>query len=342
MFVVEVSELCKSYGDRLAVEDASLSVERGEIFGLIGPNGAGKTTVIECIEGLRVPDRGRIRVLGLDPARDGREMRRLIGCQLQDSALPHRIKVREALKLFASLAPGASRWEELLEQWGLADKRDAAFGSLSGGQRQRLFVALALVNDPEVVFLDEMTTGLDPAARRTAWDLIRRLRDRGATVILVTHFMDEAEELCDWLAVMRQGRIIAADSPRGLIDRFAPGINITFSSENGDLGWLEQLGPVHSMSRRGRRVSLEADSDALVAVAGALFEHGLHPADLDVNRPSLEDVFLALTGERAADEPSVSSGEGGSGRQAGGGPGGAAAGHNRAERPRMIKGVRRG
>ena len=187
--------LRKAYGATVAVADVSFSVARGEIFGLLGPNGAGKTTTVGCMQGLRRADGGRIRVLGFDPVSQAGDLRRRIGCQLQESALPARIRVREALDLFASLAPRRVDWRVLMEQWGLAEKERAAFFSLSGGQRQRLFVALALVNDPEVVFLDEMTTGLDPAARRVAWDLIRGIREGGATVVLVTHFMDEAEHV---------------------------------------------------------------------------------------------------------------------------------------------------
>lgn len=191
--IVEVDHLHKAYGDVVAVDDVSLSVEQGEIFGVLGPNGAGKTTTVECIEGLRKPDRGRLRVLGLDPTREVHALRQRIGCQLQEAALPDRIKVWEALDLFASFAPRHSDWHTALESWGLRDKERVAFGTLSGGQQQRLFVALALINQPEVVFLDELMQGLDPAARRVAWELIREVRDRGATVVLVTHFMDEIE-----------------------------------------------------------------------------------------------------------------------------------------------------
>ena len=235
--VIEVEHLRKLYGSLAAVDDVSFEVAEGEIFGLLGLNGAGKTTAVECIQGLRRPDAGRVSVLGLDPRSDPQDLRRLIGSQLQESALPDRIKVWEALDLFSSFGSrdagarvGRSGREPLLEQWGLAGKRKSSFGSLSGGQRQRLFVALALVNSPRVVFLDEMTTGLDPAARRVAWDLIRAIRDRGATVVLVTHFMDEAERLCDRLAIMKAGRIIALDSPQGLIAAHADQIRVRFGS----------------------------------------------------------------------------------------------------------------
>jgi len=200
--VIQVDNLRKTYGKTTAVDNVSFNVAEGEIFGLLVPNGAGKTTTVECLQGLRRPDSGQVRILGLDPLTDARAIRRQIGSQLQESALPDRIKVWEALDLFSATSSSAVNWQTLLEQWGLAEKRTAAFGTLSGGQRQRLFIALALVNSPKLVFLDEMTTGLDPAARRVTWELIRKIRDRGTTVVLVTHFMDEAEHLCDRLAVV--------------------------------------------------------------------------------------------------------------------------------------------
>jgi ABC-2 type transport system ATP-binding protein len=210
---VSVQGLRKRYGETVAVDGVSFDVARGEIFGIIGPNGSGKTTTVECLQGLRHADAGELRVLGLDPRTHGVELRRRIGCQLQESALPERIRVWEALDLFAALAPQAADWRRLVRDWGLEEKRDAFFHGLSGGQRQRLFVALALVNQPEVVFLDEMTTGLDPAARRVAWELIGAVRAQGTTVVLVTHFMEEAERLCDRLVVFDHGRIVAAGTP---------------------------------------------------------------------------------------------------------------------------------
>jgi len=199
---IRVRGLCKRYGTTVAVDDVSFDVREGEIFGLLGPNGSGKTTTVECLQGLRRADRGDIDVLGVDPRHDSLRARRLVGSQLQDSALPDRLRVWEALRLFSVLSPEGPPWQTLLDQWGLASRRDTAFGDLSGGQRQRLFVALTLVNDPRIVILDEMTTGLDPAARRVAWDLVEAVRDRGTTVVLVTHFMDEATRLCDRVAVM--------------------------------------------------------------------------------------------------------------------------------------------
>jgi len=294
--VISVEHLAKRYGPAVAVDDVSFEVEEGEIFGLLGPNGAGKTTTVECLQGLRHPDGGAIRVLGLDPRADDRELRRRIGSQLQEAALPHRVRVWEALDLFASLVPGGRDWRVLMDQWGLAGKRNAAFSNLSGGQRQRLFVALALVGDPEVVFLDEMTTGLDPAARRVAWDLIREIRDRGTTVVLVTHFMDEADRLCDRVGVMANGRIVALGTPQGLVNQHAPEMRVVFNTEVRDLRWLEEVPCVRSVAHWGTRVEVEGVDPVLPLVAAALVNHGITPSGLRVEQPTLEDVFLRLTG----------------------------------------------
>jgi ABC-2 type transport system ATP-binding protein len=296
--VVSVEGLSKRYGSTVAVDDISFEIDRGEIFGLLGRNGAGKTTTVECLQGLRRADRGRLRVLGLDPLTQARELRRQIGCQLQESALPSRIKVWEALQWFASFSPRSQDWNRLIEQWGLSEKRDAYFSDLSGGQRQRLFVALALVNDPRVVFLDEMTAGLDPAARRVAWDLIEAIRERGTTVVLVTHFMDEAEHLCDRLAVMDVGRLIALDTPQRLIAAHTREVTIRFSAPPRDVSWLEGISEVTSFARRDGLVEVTGVGPVVVNVAAALAAHGLRPADLRVEQPTLEDVFLRITGRR--------------------------------------------
>jgi ABC-2 type transport system ATP-binding protein len=293
--VIEVEHLRKAYGSNIAVADISFHVESGEIFGFLGPNGAGKTTTVECLQALRRPTSGNIRVLGMDPMKEAQALRRRIGSQLQESALPDRIRVWEALDLFSSVVPKGSDWHVLMEQWGLTEKRKAAFSSLSGGQRQRLFVALALVTDPEIVFLDEMTTGLDPAARRVAWELIRAIRERGKTVVLVTHFMDEAEKLCDRLAVVDKGRIAATDSPQGLITTYASDVRVVFSTDTTDLSWLEDIPNVHKMSRHGPRVEVEGTGPVLALVAAALVDHGIVPSDLRIEQSSLEDVFLKLT-----------------------------------------------
>jgi ABC-2 type transport system ATP-binding protein len=294
--VIEVEHLRKTYGSVVAVDDVSLEVERGEIFGILGPNGAGKTTTVECLQGLRRPDAGWARVLGLDPTADAATLRGRIGSQLQESALPERIKVWEALDLFASFSSQARDWRVLLEQWGLADKADAYFSTLSGGQRQRLFIALALVTNPEVVFLDEMTTGLDPSARRVAWHLIQTVRDSGVTVVLVTHFMEEAELLCDRIAVIDKGRVAALGTPQQLIAQYGTDIGVTFSYESDDIAWLERLPDVASIAQHAGRVEVRCRGAAIVRVAAALAQRGLEPADFRVDQPTLEDVFLRITG----------------------------------------------
>jgi ABC-2 type transport system ATP-binding protein len=300
--VITVEQLRKVYGHHLvAVDDISFEVEEGEIFGLLGSNGAGKTTTVECVQGLRTPTGGRVRVLGKDPVHHASDLRGRMGCQLQESRLPDHLKVWEALDLFASLAPGHVDWQTLMEQWGLAEKRNASFSSLSGGQRQRLFIALALVSSPEVVFLDEMTTGLDPAARRIAWDLIEQIRGRGTTVVLVTHFMDEAERLCDRVAVVDKGKVIALDSPRGLVVRYDPMERVVFSCDLDDVDWLSGVPGARRVSRRGPRVVVEGTGPLLAYVAASLVERGVTPDDLRVIEPSLEDVFLKLTGHLVED-----------------------------------------
>ena len=294
--VIEVEHLRKTYGPVIAVDDVSFGVRRGEIFGLLGRNGAGKTTTVECLQGLRHADGGKMSVLGLSPVTQYTALRRRIGCQLQESALPDKIRVKEALALFATLSPTGTDWRNLMAEWGLTEKADAFFHDLSGGQRQRLLVALALVNNPELVFLDEMTTGLDPAGRRVAWDLIRAIRERGATVVLVTHFMDEAECLCDRLAIIDRGKVIALDTPQGLISTFADEISVVFSSTHPDLDWLRQAGEVHDIRREGPRVTVTGHGPLLALVAAALVNRGIVPLDLRLEQPSLEDVFLNLTG----------------------------------------------
>jgi len=300
--VISVEHLRKVYGHHVvAVDDISFEVERGEIFGLLGSNGAGKTTTVECVQGLRTATAGTVRVLGKDPRTHAGDLRGRMGCQLQESRLPDHLKVWEALDLFSSLAPGSVDWPTLLDQWGLAEKRNASFSNLSGGQRQRLFIALALVSSPEVVFLDEMTTGLDPAARRVAWDLIEKIRDRGTTVVLVTHFMDEAERLCDRVAVVDRGKVIALDTPRGLVVRYDPLEQVVFTCDLPELDWLQRVPGARGVTRRGPRVIVEGTGSLLAYVGAALVEHGLAPDDLRVIEPSLEDVFLKLTGHLVED-----------------------------------------
>jgi ABC-2 type transport system ATP-binding protein len=295
---VEVRGLGKRYGDTVAVADVSFRVAEGEIFGLLGPNGSGKTTTVECLQGLRRADAGALDVFGLDPVTSPLRVRRLVGSQLQSSALPDRLKVWEALRLFSRITPGGPPWEQLLKDWGLAERRNAAFGDLSGGQRQRLFVALALVADPRLVILDEMTTGLDPAGRRVAWDLVAAVRERGATVILVTHFLDEAERLCDRMALLRSGRIVAEGTGPELIEAVGGTGTVRFTSSTPQVGFLSRIRGVERVDVDDTgRVTVVGHGALLARVGHALVERGLEPADLRVELPSLEDAYLALTGE---------------------------------------------
>jgi ABC-2 type transport system ATP-binding protein len=245
---------------------------------------------------LRRPDGGTLRVLRLDPQSRSADLRGQVGGQLQESALPDRMKVREALDLFSSLSPRGADPATLLAEWNLTEKRKAAFASLSGGQRQRLLIALALVNRPEVVFLDEMTTGLDPAARRATWSLIEALRDQGATVVLVSHFMDEAERLCDRLAVIDDHRVVALDTPQGLIARYAPEVQVLFSVDDVDVSWLQSAPHVASVESEDGKVVVTGDGPVLAYVGAMLVSHGLEPVDLRLHRATLEDVFLRIVG----------------------------------------------
>jgi ABC-2 type transport system ATP-binding protein len=293
---VSVRGLRKRYGTVVAVDGVSFDVAPGEIFGMIGPNGSGKTTTVECVQGLRRADAGAVRVFGLDPATERARVRRLVGSQLQESALPDRLRVWEALRLFAAISPGGPPWERLLDEWGLAEHRNRAFGDLSGGQRQRLFVALALVARPRLVVLDEMTTGLDPAARRVAWDLIGAVRERGTTVVLVTHFMDEAEHLCDRLAVLRRGRVVATGTVAELVASVHHRGVVRFTAPGADLGFLDRVPGVADVTvRPAGAVDVHGSGPLLARVAHALVECGIEPADLRAELPTLEDAYLALT-----------------------------------------------
>lgn len=296
--VIEARDLVKRYADVTAVDHVSFEVYHGEIFGMVGPNGAGKTTTIECIEGLRLPDGGTVRVLGLDPWRDGYQLRERIGIQLQESALPERIKVWEALDLFASFYARHVDWRPLLDQLGLTEKSRAPFSKLSGGQKQRLFIALALVNDPEIVFLDELTTGLDPHARRTMWDLVRQVRENGKTVVMTTHFMEEAERLCDRVAIIDRGKIVALDTPENLISSLGVENRVVFNV-NGlfDKYRFQIVTGAERVEQIGERVVVYGrDSDLVSTVVRALEKEGISFRDLRTEQPSLEDVFLTLTG----------------------------------------------
>ena len=302
--VIQVSGIRKTYGSTVAVDDVSFEVNDGEIFGLIGPNGAGKTTTMECIEGLRTPDRGAISVQGLDPFNDVYKLQERIGVQLQQAQLQKRIKVWEAVDLWASLyRKTALDGTRLLEQLGLADKRNAWFMTLSGGQKQRLFIALALINDPEVVFLDELTTGLDPQSRRAIWELVRGIRERGKTVFLTTHLMEEAERLCDRVAIIEHGRIIDMDTPANLVKRHCPERTVILATN--DPTAAEQFRAIpraETVTRGDSQFTIRGRGDDLVTeVIHCLSENRIRVTDFRTILPNLEDVFLKLTGHSIRD-----------------------------------------
>jgi ABC-2 type transport system ATP-binding protein len=302
--VIQVSGIRKTYGRTVAVDEVSFEVNDGEIFGLIGPNGAGKTTTMECVEGIRKPDRGNISVLGLDPFRQVYKLQERIGVQLQQAQLQKRIKVWEAVDLWASLYRKKSvDGERLLEQLGLIDKRDAWFMNLSGGQKQRLFIALALINDPEVVFLDELTTGLDPQARRAIWELVRGIRERGKTVFLTTHLMEEAERLCDRVAIIEHGRIIDIDTPQRLVARHCRERTVVLDTDDASAEERFRAMPrVESVVRSDLRFTIRGSGEDLVTeVIHCLSENRIRVTDFRTIVPNLEDVFLKLTGRSIRD-----------------------------------------
>ena len=302
MSIIEVQHLRKRYGDTVALDDLSLTIEEGEIFGILGPNGAGKTTLVECICGLREPDEGQIAVGGLDPRRQRDELRSLVGVQLQESAQPPKLTVREAVELYASFYREPADGDRLLEMLGLAAKRDTRYAKLSGGQKQRLSVALALIGQPRIAVLDELTTGLDPQARRDVWALIEQIRASGVTVVLVTHFLEEAERLCDRIAVIDSGSVVAMDTPAGLASatdgeqriRFQPSVPIREEQ-------LAALPGVRSIEVHGRQVVVTGIGDVLGTVIAALARQNVVAGQLRVDQTSLEDAFVALTSHEGND-----------------------------------------
>ena len=299
--IVKVDGLRKTYGATIAVDEISFEVQEGEIFGMVGPNGAGKTTTIECLEGLRKPDQGKVRVLGVDPQRESHILRERTGMQLQHSNLPDRMKVWEALDLYASFYPKTANWKELLSQLGLEEKRNAHFSKLSGGQKQRLFIAMALLPDPQLVFLDELTTGLDPQARHATWDLVRDVRARGKTVLLTTHFMEEAERLCDRVAILDHGRIVALDTPAALIRSLGAEERVVFNIDGSlPAGFEKALPGEVRLDVQGDRVVVHArncrEASLVSEVVGVLSGQGVKFRDLRTEQATLEDVFLSLTG----------------------------------------------
>jgi ABC-2 type transport system ATP-binding protein len=297
MAVIDVEHVRKQYGEKVAVDDVSLSVEEGEIFGILGRNGAGKTTTVECIVGLRKPDRGRIRVLGTDPWRGGPGLRERVGVQLQESALQDKLTVAEAIDLYGSFYRTPADGRALLDVLGLAGERNTRYRKLSGGQKQRLSIALALIGRPRIAVLDELTTGLDPAARRGTWGLIEDIRRQGVTIVLVSHFMEEAERLCDRVAMIEAGRVAAIGSPAGLAGRLGGEQRISFHPSGPlDGALLADLPEVTSVTRTGGTVVVTGTADALMAVTSTLARRGIVAHELRVEQPSLEDAFVAMTG----------------------------------------------
>jgi len=310
--VIAVSNLGKRYGRTVAVDNVSLEVFEGEIFGLIGPNGAGKTTTMECVEGNRVPDKGTISVLGLDPQRDANALRQRIGVQHQEAHLQKRIKVWEAVDLWRSLYTRVVDADVLLARLGLESKRDSWFMNLSGGQKQRLFIALALIHEPEVVFLDELTTGLDPQARRAIWGLVTGIRDRGTTVFLTTHLMEEAERLCDRVAIIEHGRLIEMGTPDDLVQKHCPERSVVFTSDDANVGGrMQALGPVERADGAEPDAVAEgsaatyairgAGDDFVTDVINVIAREGIRVRGFRTEIPTLEDVFLKLTGHGIRD-----------------------------------------
>ena len=301
---IEVSHLSKSYGPTVAVEDVSFSVGSGEIFGVIGPNGAGKTTAVECVGGLRTRDSGTVSVLGLDPQSKRGALRQVVGIQLQEGSMPIRLRVSELVDLFASFYPHPADISDLLDLLGLASKRNAYYGRLSGGQKQRVAIALALVGKPKVAILDELTTGLDPQARRDTWELVASIRDQGVTVVLVTHFMDEAERLCDRVMLVEHGQVVALDTPAMLAERHGGGSRLSFRpSQPFEDSLLTGLPEVSGLQHKDGRVVVNGTGDLLGVVVHALDGAGVEPHNADLTTASLEDAFLRLTSRPKAAQP---------------------------------------
>jgi len=298
--VITVEDLQKNYGKIKAVNNISFEVYEGEIFGMVGPNGAGKTTTIECIESLRKPDSGQVTVLDLDSNHDQKRLRHRIGVQLQETSLPDRLHVDETLDLFSSFYKKKIDWRKLLDDLGLKEKIRDPFAKLSGGQKQRLFIALALVNDPELVFFDELTTGLDPQARHTMWAMVIKIRDRGKTIFLTTHFMEEAERLCDRVAILDNGNLIALDSPENLIRSLGEGQRIIFTLlEPIDPASFSHLHSVKEAYLTGERITIKGTGDETISeVVNFLTSNKIAFRDLKTEQPNLEDVFLKLTGHK--------------------------------------------
>src|ERR1700728_949601 len=294
---VEVTHLRKSYGSVVAVDDVSFSVAEGEIFGILGPNGAGKTTTVECAIGLRSPDSGTIRLMGIDPQADPARLHEITGAPLQSGAFPAKLRVGEIIHMYQSFYRHPADPGELAAALGLADKRKSYYRSLSGGQQQRLSVVLALIGAPKIAVLDEMTTGLDPQARRDAWELIEHARDPGTTVLLVTHFMEEAERLCDRVALIDSGRIVALDTPAGLAARAMGGKTVRFlPSAPFDESLLPGRPEVTAIEHDGRHIVVTGTGELATAVIVAMHTAGVEAQDVRIDASTLEDAFVRLTG----------------------------------------------
>jgi ABC-2 type transport system ATP-binding protein len=304
-----VAHLRKTYPGTVAVDDVSFTVAEGEIFGILGPNGAGKTTTVECVIGLRTPDSGSIRIMALDPHVDRAQLHAIVGAQLQTSALQPKLRVAEILDLYRSFYRDPADVGELLDALGLREKRSAYYKSLSGGQKQRLSLALALVGRPKIAVLDEMTTGLDPQARRDTWELIEGVRDRGVTVVLVTHYMDEAERLCDRVALVDEGRIVALETPTALAEQAGGGKRVRFvPSQPFDDRLLTELPEVTSLERRGHHVLVNGTGDLVNTVILTLAGAGVTANEVDVQSATLEDAFVRLTGRHLHEGDEVTTG----------------------------------
>lgn len=302
--VVSCAAVSRNFGSFTALEDVSFEVREGEVFGVVGPNGAGKTTLLNCMEGLDRPSSGRVEVLGFDPVRDQHSLAQQIGVQLQSAALPPRLTVQDALELYSAFYERPRPWRELLTDLGIKDKANARVDRLSGGERQRVFVALALINRPRLAFLDELTTALDPQSRRNMWDTVEHVRDGGATVVLTTHYMEEAERLCDRVAIIDHGRLIALDTVTSLIQQHAGDTTaklILSASPSAEFD-LTGVPGVTSARTEGRELTIRGAADGLQGVLAALTAHRITVTSMSTTTPGLEDVFLALTGRHITTE----------------------------------------
>lgn len=302
--VVSCAAVSRNFGSFTALKDVSFKVREGEVFGIVGPNGAGKTTLLNCLEGLDRPSSGHVEVLGLDPIKDQHSLAQQIGVQLQSAALPPRLTVQDALELYSAFYERPRPWRELLTDLGIKDKANARVDRLSGGERQRVFVALALINRPQLAFLDELTTALDPQSRRNMWDTVEHVRDSGATVVLTTHYMEEAERLCDRVAIIDHGRLVALDTVASLIQQHAGETTaklILSASPSAEFD-LNGVPGVTSARTEGRELTIRGAADGLQGVLAALAAHRITVTSMSTTTPGLEDVFLALTGRHITTE----------------------------------------